>query len=97
MTEQQDILFRDSPSSFCLLLTAFFQITASKSFAFKQFISSHNTVTLFLSADIWKDFFLNPVHVKEEFALVLQISFRQSFFIQLKNMHPEIAKGKVIE
>lgn len=35
--------------------------------------------------------------VKEKFALVLQISFRQSFFIQLKNTHPEIAKGKVIE
>lgn len=34
---------------------------------------------------------------KEKFALVLQISFRQSFFIQLKNTHPEIAKGKVIE
>lgn len=34
---------------------------------------------------------------EEEFALVLQISFRQSFFIQLKNMHPEIANSKLIE
>lgn len=56
MSEQQDILFRDLPSSFYLFLTAFSQITASKSFAFQHFISSQNIVALFLSADIWKDF-----------------------------------------